>query len=124
MNKYKTKFTLIELLIVVTIVGLLASMIIGPVKNLVAPFISGETRTLTIVKMERVAHGQDSKYLIYTDGEVFENVDCLVKGKFDSSDLYGKLQEGQTYKAEVYGWRVKPFLNWYRNILSVTPVEN
>jgi hypothetical protein len=59
----------------------------------------------------------DSKYLIFTENEVFENTDTLFRLKFNSSDLYGKIREGQTCTFVVNGWRVQ-LLSMYRNILS------
>lgn len=59
----------------------------------------------------------DSKYLIFTDQEVFENTDSLLRWKFNSSDLYGKIKVGQTCSFVVNGWRI-PILSMYRNTLS------
>jgi hypothetical protein len=66
--------------------------------------------------------GSKSVYLIYTDRETFSNEDTLFHGKFNSSDLYGKIKAGRTYKMQVYGWRI-PFLSMYRNIVSITPTK-
>lgn len=64
----------------------------------------------------------DSKYLIFTEDEVFENEDLFWKWKFDSSDLQNKVKVGETYKMTVYGWRV-PFFSSYRCIYNAEPVE-
>ena len=91
------------------------------------PYWTEEKVTITITEKERVTYNDGdsvtSKYLIFTEHETFENVDSLVRFKFDSSDLYGKLKDGQTYKATVYGFRVK-FLSMYRNIVTVEEVSN
>lgn len=76
---------------------------------------------LIIQDKERVVTGsgqdQQSKYLIFTDQETFENVDSWLALKFNSSDVYGSITEGSTCEFRVTGWRV-PFLSWYRNILE------
>lgn len=58
-----------------------------------------------------------SKYLIFTKNETFENTDSLWGWKFNSSDVYGKIKEGQICTFKVVGWRL-PLLSWYRNILK------
>ena len=75
--------------------------------------------TFTVKDKERVVDrdGQGSRYLIWSDDETFENVDSLIKGKFNSSDLYGELEVGKTYNCKVYGWR-NGFFSWYRNIIE------
>lgn len=74
---------------------------------------------LTVKDKERVVDrdGKGSRYLVWSEDETFENVDSLIKGKFNSSDLYGKLQEGKTYNCRVYGWR-NSLLSMYRNIIE------
>jgi hypothetical protein len=89
-----------------------------------------EDVTFTVTKSERVTykHGDDydSKYLIWTtkaDGtdEVFEDTDTMWFGKFNSSDLYGKLKPCHTFNAQVNGWRM-PMWSTYRNILKAHDV--
>ena len=70
--------------------------------------------TVTIKDKERINYEEDgktlSKYLIYTDQEVFENIDDWFYLKFDSSDLYRQLDKGSTYKVWITGWRIQIFL--------------
>ncbi|MFA5376067.1 MAG: hypothetical protein WC455_10010 [Dehalococcoidia bacterium] len=82
------------------------------------PLMTSETVTITVTDKERVVDSGDSKYLVFTETEVFENTDCLALGKFNSSDVYGQLEIGETYQVQVYGWRI-PFLSMYRNIVKV-----
>lgn len=91
----------------------------------VAKHSTQETVQLTVRDKERVTQtssegGVSSKYLVYTDGEVFENTDSLLNGKFDSSDVYGRLKRDQSYRCKVEGWRI-PVFSMYRNILSCDP---
>ena len=79
-------------------------------------------RDVVVTDKERVITSDskgntDSKYLIFTDREVFENTDSLLAFKFNSSDVYGSIKEGQTCTFKVVGFRV-PFLSMYRNILE------
>lgn len=74
-----------------------------------------EDVTIHVRDKERTG-GDHGKYLIFTDGEVFQDTDAWLNGKTDSSDLYSKLEPGGTYHCTVNGWRFSPF-SWYRNIL-------
>lgn len=64
----------------------------------------------------------ESKYLVFTDNEVFENTDCWWIFKWNSSDIYGKFLNGHTYRIKVYGYRV-PIFSWYRNIVSAQEIK-
>lgn len=62
--------------------------------------------------------GQDAKYLISSENEqVFQITDTLLKWRFDGSNLYSKLEKGQTCKVETQGWRFGMFSD-YKNILT------
>ena len=83
---------------------------------------SGDYATFTVKDKERITEDRDSYYLIFTeDGEVFENDDSLLFWKWNSSDVYGELEVGKTYKAKVAGWRVHIF-SMYRNVLTISEV--
>ena len=64
-----------------------------------------------------------SYYLIFTDKEVFKIEDSLIFGQFKSSDVYGMLEIGKTYKFKVFGLRI-PLLSTYRNIIGVYNTDN
>lgn len=74
-------------------------------------------RGAVIVDKERVTTGESSRYLIFSETEVFENTDSLFHLKFLSSDVYRDINIGDVCDFQVYGWRVG-FLSMYRNIIS------
>lgn len=74
------------------------------------------------VEEKTLAAGSGSKYLVYTEGGVYENTDSWTFWKWDSSDLHGELKEGNCYHIEHAGWRV-PFMSWYKNILGANEIE-
>ncbi len=82
--------------------------------------------TATVKKTEAVVTGSGSStkriYLVFTDKETLCNKDSLMYLKFNSSDIYGEIQPGATYRFNVYGWRI-PFLSMYRNIISADPCK-
>ncbi len=87
--------------------------------------------TITITDKERIytedGNSSSSKYLIFGDDQngnslVFENTDCFIRGKWNSSNIQGQLKNNNTYKITVIGYRV-PFLSWYQNIIKIEEVK-
>lgn len=87
----------------------------------IAYYSSSDTVEITVKDKDRITTGSgesiDSKFIVYTENEVFENTDSWMFVKFSSSDLQNKLEVGETYTVKVAGWRV-PFLSMYRNIIA------
>ncbi len=115
--------------ITLVIIAFIIAVIVVPVIN----FSNDHKYTVTITDKERVTtqSGKDnisSKYLIYSEDEdgktyVFEDTDTLFRWKFNSSDVYSALKEGETYELTVIGFRVHIF-SWYENIIDFKVVEN
>ena len=87
--------------------------------------------TITVTDKERIYEGSgdtsSSKYLVFGDDDngnslVFENTDCFIRGKWNSSNIQGQLKEGNTYKVTVVGYRV-PFFSMYQNIIKIEEVK-
>ena len=87
--------------------------------------------TITVTDKERIYEGSgdisSSKYLVFGDDEngnslVFENTDCFIRGKWNSSNIQGQLKEGNTYKVTVVGYRVS-FLSMYQNIIKIEEIK-
>ena len=110
----------------------IALVVIAVIAIPVISFSNDHAYTVTITDKERVttqvAEGQtDSKYLIYGEDEngktyVFEDTDTLFRWKFNSSDVFGVLKEGEIYELTVIGFRVHIF-NWYENIIDFKAVK-
>ena len=87
--------------------------------------------TITVTDKERIYEGSgdtsSSKYLVFGDDDngnsfVFENTDCFIRGKWNSSNIQGQLKEGDTYKVTVVGYRVS-FFSMYQNIIKVEEMK-
>jgi hypothetical protein len=100
-----------KILLTLVVIGLLGAYPI-------AKYLTVETIEIKVQKTERITDGDESRYLIYTEDETFENTDTILFWKFDSSDVYGHMKEGEIYRVKVTGWRWK-ITSSYRNILSV-----
>lgn len=105
------------------IVGLGAVVLVGSV----IPHFDRETYIVKVTDKERIVEKSgesiDSKYLVYTtlqDGSVrvFENTDSPLEFKWNSSDVYAKLEDGQTFSIRTYGFRI-PFFSMYENIIGM-----
>lgn len=58
------------------------------------------------------------RYLIITDKETFICQSSMLNGKFNNSDIFWRLKEGDTYTFKVCGMG-KSALTDYRNVLEV-----
>ena len=88
------------------------------------PLMHQQEVVAKVIKSERVCSGSgDCKYMVYTNHGVMKNTDFFWAWKWNSSDVYAKIQRGKTYRFHIAGWRVS-FLSMYPNILSVTPARS
>jgi len=78
----------------------IVSVLIMIVLSFGFPYWTAETTTITVVDKERIVDGSGSamvsKYLVFSENEVFENTDCFARFKFNSSDVQGKLKVGNS----------------------------
>jgi hypothetical protein len=105
------------------IIGIVTLIIIGIIGSKILFNFNDTAVTVTITDKERIYSHESSKYLVFgedKDGNsfVFENTDCFIRGKWNSSDIQGQLKEGNTYEIIIVGYRV-PFLSWYQNIIKI-----
>jgi len=122
MPRRAPKVTCVEVLVVISIVFILIGMLFPLTTSFLFPFMNNQTHEINVERVESVSSSSQHRYLIYTDGEVFEDRDFLVKGKFDSSDSYNKLKDLGKFKVKTCGYRL-PFFSLYRCILEVEKVE-
>lgn len=103
-----------RLLVIVIFVAVMCSVGIIHIAN---EYLKESEIEIMVKDKERVVYNNGSKYLVWTENEVFKNTDQLLKWKFNSSDLQGKLEKGKAYRCKVYGWRIS-ILSKYRNLIS------
>ncbi len=118
MIKKKKKIGFTKVVIILTIL----IFVIGISSSVWLSFNDHEY-TVTVTDKERINKDDDSKYLIFGEDEngivhVFENTDTTLRFKFNSSDIYGKVKEGETYTFVVVGIRI-PIFDEYENIIKV-----
>lgn len=75
-----------------------------------------EERTCTITGMDRTTKDGSSDMRVYTEEcGTLKVSDALFHGQFDSADLYGALETGETYDFTTFGWRI-PVLSEFPTI--------
>lgn len=87
-----------------------------------------ETEYTNLTVKDKSYSGKNDGYIVWFEDEngtqyEFENEDSLLKGKWNSSTIQGKLEEGATYNITTTGWRV-PLFSWYPNIVEYELVES
>lgn len=101
----------------ISVIGIIAVVLFGAYYYSTVEFIELKVNDKEITVSGNHEH-TSSKYLVFTDDEVFENTDSWLFLKFNSSDIQNKLKPNEKYVVKVVGWRI-PFLSMYRNVLEV-----
>ena len=93
----------------------------------IAPLFNSTTYTNVIV-VEKSYSGESDGYLVWVEDEngvqyELQNEDILLRGKFNSSTIQGKLKEGEKYNIKTVGWRI-PLFSSYPNIVEYEKVSD
>lgn len=98
---------------------IIAVIILIPIGITIGQYTNNEEIEIT-VKDKYIKNGNDSgKYLVVDEEDnTYEITDMLFKGKFNSADIYNRLEIGKTYKIKISGHRVR-FLSMYQNINEI-----
>jgi hypothetical protein len=89
--------------------------------GLVYAFSQGE-ETMVVKEKWVKYHGNDAKYLVSSNDEVYEISDSWIRWRWNSSDLYAYLQPGMTCEVEYQGFRF-PFFSDYKNIIKAECIK-
>lgn len=82
--------------------------------------------TTKVTDKERVCKsdgdgGTDCEYLVFTEAGTFKLTDTVLYGRFNTSDVYGRIQKDKRYDLKVVGWR-QGWSSSYPNIIEATEV--
>lgn len=104
--------------------GCLIALILAAALVVAALVYSGSRfdETVTITGKDVKNTSENSTYLVFTDKGTYCVKDSILFFRWDSSDVYGSLREGETYDVEAVGWRV-PILSMYPNIIESSDSE-
>jgi len=81
------------------------------------PFLTKTEEVITITATERWGN-EAGKYFIFTDDEVFINVNDYYHNKHNADDIFKLFKLGNTYRVTVVGVYL-PFLPRFRNIINI-----
>lgn len=106
------------------IVVLLIVFILYKLINFIVEWTTIRSITATVMKKERIYYPikGKSKYIIFTSEGVLKNVDSIAWIKFNSSDIYATLQEGEVYNFKICKFRIR-FNSEYPNIISARKLD-
>lgn len=98
---------------------IIAVIILIPIGIAIGQYTNNEEIEIT-VKDKYIKNGKDNgKYLVVDEEDnIYEITDMLFKGKFNSTDIYNRLEIGKTYKVKISGHRIR-FLSMYQNINEI-----
>lgn len=81
------------------------------------PFLTETEEVITVINTERWSN-EEGKYFIFTDNEVFININDYYHNKDNADELYTQFKPGYTYRVKVVGVYI-PFLPRFRNIINI-----
>ncbi len=107
----------------ITLILLVVSIVLGFLKLATIEYSNKETIQIEIkdkyIKRQGSGNKTSDIYMIVdTNNNTYQITDLLFIGKFNSTDIYNRLDIGQVYTVEVTGIR-NNFLSWYRNINKI-----
>lgn len=108
---------------VFSVVGLLA-VVVAVIMISVSMFRIGVTQThydCVVIDKDSVFldNHRGNQYRVYTENcGVFSVEDEPLKMRFNSADIYSKINVGETYNFETVGWRI-PLASMFPNIMEV-----
>ena len=93
----------------------------------ILPLFNSTTYT-NVTVIDKSYSGESDGYLVWVEDEngvqyELQNEDILLKGKFNSSTIQGKLKEGEKYNITTVGWRI-PLFSSYPNIVEYEKVSD
>lgn len=117
---YKEKETNWYLVVLLSIVAIIFIFSILPLLN--------TTTYINVTVVDKSYSGESDGYLVWVEDEngvqyELQNEDILLKGKFNSSTIQGKLKEGEKYNITTVGWRI-PLFSAYPNIVEYEKVSD
>ena len=87
-----------------------------------AGYYRDSTVLIAVTGKESVNTKNGHEYRIYTKDETYVMKDSLIKGRFRTSNDYGRLEAGHTYRCEAFGWRI-PLFSSFKNLHDCAEVQ-
>ena len=81
------------------------------------PFLTKTEEVITVINIERWG-SEEGKYFIFTDDEVFINVNDYYHNKHNADEIFTLFKLGSTYRVKVVGVYM-PSIPRFRNIINI-----
>ena len=81
------------------------------------PFLTRTEEVITVINIERWGN-EEGKYFIFTDDEVFINVNDYYHNKHNADEIFTMFKPGYTYRVKVVGVYM-PSIPRFRNITNI-----
>ena len=120
---FDTDRLIIGIFIAFAIVSVVGGIIISIATN-----YNEQTYVATVTDKDVKNYDKSSKYFVFTkteEGEtrVFSVEDSLLRFRWNSSDVYGEIEVGKTYRFTVVGFRIE-ILSMYENIIDFEEISS
>ncbi len=109
----KTGYTVLGIGIIALLILLSCTACVG--------YMNEQTIECTVKDKWVKNYSSDSEYLVSCDDTVYKISDLMFKGKFNSSDIYARLEIGKRYKMKITGYRL-PYFSEYQNINEIEEI--
>ena len=125
---YRRRYFDTDRFIIGIFIALAVVVAVGGIIYSIAANYNEQTYVATVTDKDVRNYNNSSKYLVFTkteDGEtrVFSVEDSLLRFRWNSSDVYGEIEVGKTYRFTVVGFRIE-ILSMYENILDFEEISS
>lgn len=125
---YRRRYFDIDRLLIGIFIAFAIVTVVGGVIFSIAANCNEQTYVTTVTDKDVKNYNNSSKYLVFTktdEGEtrVFSVEDSLLRFRWNSSDVYGKIEVGKTYQFTTVGFRFEIF-SMYENIIDVQEISS
>lgn len=125
---YRRRYFDTDRFIIGIFIALAVVIAVGGIIYSIAANYNEQTYVATVTDKDVRNYNNSSKYLVFTkteDGEtrVFSVEDSLLRFRWNSSDVYGEIEVGKTYRFTVVGFRIE-ILSMYENIIDFEEISS
>lgn len=125
---YRRRYFDTDRFIIGIFIALAVVVAVGGIIYSIAANYNEQTYVATVTDKDVRNYNNSSKYLVFTKTEdeetrVFSVEDSLLRFRWNSSDVYGEIEVGKTYRFTVVGFRIE-ILSMYENIIDFEEISS
>ena len=125
---YRRRYFDTDRFIIGIFIALAVVVAVGGIIYSIAANYNEQTYVATVTDKDVRNYNNSSKYLVFTktkdeETRVFSVEDSLLRFRWNSSDVYGEIEVGKTYRFTVVGFRIE-ILSMYENIIDFEEISS